>query len=101
MTQSSKTGAKKGHGPCSLCHRVTWMTFHHLIPKKMHRRPYFRKHFAKEQLQAGINLCRPCHSGIHRLYDEMTLAKHYASLQALQDSEAVQRHVTWVKKQKL
>lgn len=87
-------------GGCMLCDRVVPLTFHHLIPKKVHRRKHYRKHFLKEQLQSGIFICRACHKAIHALYDEMTLAKQLSSLEALQADRALIKHVHWVRKQK-
>ena len=87
-------------GNCELCGRHTDLSFHHLIPRKMHRRSHFKKHYSKEQLQAGVLLCRLCHRGIHRLYDEMTLAKQFQSLEALQADAAVAKHVDWGRKQR-
>lgn len=86
---------------CPLCQRNTALTFHHLIPRKMHRRAYFRKHFSKEQLNAGIHICRQCHSGIHRFYDEMRLAKDFATLEALQTDATLRRHFDWVSRQRI
>lgn len=85
---------------CCLCQRQVALTFHHLIPKKVHRRKRFQKAYTREQLNVGIHICRRCHNGIHRLYDEMTLAQQYNTLQALQEDPAIQRHVQWVAKQK-
>jgi len=87
-------------GPCALCHREANLTFHHLIPKKMHRRTYFKKNFPREVLNNGVDLCRLCHRSIHRLHDEMTLAKNFYTLERLQGDLAVQRHVNWVRRQK-
>lgn len=92
---------RKKSGTCPLCGRACDLTFHHLIPRKLHRRTYFRKHFSKDELNRGINICRPCHNGIHRLYDEMQLAKQFASLQSLQADEALQKHCEWVARQKV
>ncbi|WP_078118042.1 hypothetical protein [Thiosocius teredinicola] len=85
---------------CALCGRATELTFHHLIPRKVHRRPFFRKHYDKQQLQQGVDICRLCHKGLHRLYDEMTLAKRFNTLDALRADPMVQRHVSWVRKQR-
>ena len=85
---------------CQLCERPTRLTYHHLIPKKMHRRTRFQKHYGRDELNRGIWICRKCHNGIHRLYDEMTLAKQFASLDALKQDPLLQRHVHWVRKQK-
>ena len=90
--------AKTGH--CALCGRDTQLTFHHLIPRKMHRRSRFRKRVDRGTLQAGIDICQPCHRGIHRLYDEMTLATHLSTLDALRSDEAIRRHCQWVARQR-
>ena len=87
-------------GECLCCGRFTLLTFHHLIPKKLHRRAFFRKNFDKEALNSGLNICRLCHDGIHDLYDEMQLAKNYPSAQALLADEALQKHFAWVAKKK-
>ncbi|MCB1786766.1 MAG: hypothetical protein H6953_08055 [Chromatiaceae bacterium] len=88
------------NGCCSLCGRRTELTFHHLVPRKVHRRTYFRKHFDRQALSAGIEVCRLCHTGLHRLYDEMTLARRLCSLTALRADPAIRRHVQWVRKQR-
>lgn len=88
-------------GVCACCGRYCSLTFHHLIPKKLHRRAYFQKNFDKESLNDGVNVCRVCHDGIHDLYDEMTLAKQFSSVQALLGDEALQRHFAWVSKKKV
>ena len=92
--------ARLKHGACALCGRVTRLTFHHLIPRKMHRRPRFRKRHSREELARGIDLCPRCHRGLHRLHDEMTLASSLNTLEALRGDEAVARHVAWVARQK-
>ncbi len=48
----------------------------------------------------GIHICQLCHRGLHKLYDEMTLAKEYFSLEKLLNDEDIKKHVNWVKKQK-
>ena len=53
---------------CPLCQRQVALTFHHLIPKKMHRRTYFKKNYKRAQLHEGIMICRLCHDGLHDLY---------------------------------
>lgn len=86
---------------CQLCQRQCALTFHHLIPRKMHRRTYFQKHYNKAELQQGVMLCRLCHKGIHTLYDEMTLAKCFSSLLQLQADDKINQHVDWVRKQRI
>ena len=88
------------HGPCPACHRHTGLSFHHLIPRKMHRRNYFKKHFSREQLSLGIYLCRQCHDGIHDRFDEITLAKRFSDPDILLAEPELQTHFAWVGKQR-
>lgn len=88
-------------GECPLCMRATELTFHHLIPKKMHRRRFFQKNYKREQLAFGIYICRQCHSGIHLLFDEMTLGKRFNTFENLLLDEALLKHFRWVARQKL
>ena len=85
---------------CCLCMRQAPLTFHHLIPRKVHRRTRFRKHYSKDILAKGILVCRKCHNGIHRLYDEMTLARELNTLEKLRQDSDLSRHVEWVARQK-
>lgn len=89
------------HGVCPLCQRETDLTFHHLIPKKMHRRNFFKKNFDKQTLASGIDICRNCHTGLHKTYDEMTLAKNFNSIDKIQNDEILQAHFVWVSKQRI
>lgn len=87
-------------GSCACCGRMTTLTFHHLIPRKLHRRTAFKKRYSREELNQGIAVCRACHNGIHDLYNEMQLAKEFSNLNALLADAALQRHFAWVAKQK-
>lgn len=87
-------------GCCSLCQRETALTFHHLIPRKLHKRNRFAKRYTREQLNVGVMLCRRCHKGIHRLYDEMELGSRLNTETALREDPAIARHVAWVARQK-
>jgi hypothetical protein len=87
-------------GVCPLCGRESSLTLHHLIPKKLHRRKFYRKNYSKGELNQGVEVCRLCHNGIHDLYDEMTLAKRFASLKLLQTDAALRKHFGWVAKQR-
>ncbi|MHA7880130.1 MAG: hypothetical protein ACX931_10080 [Saccharospirillum sp.] len=86
---------------CRLCLRSAQLTFHHLIPRKVHRRPRFKKHYSPEQLQAGIWVCSPCHKAIHKFHSEMELALNLNTAERLLQDASVQRHVRWVRKQKI
>ena len=84
---------------CALCERETVLTFHHLIPKKAHRRARFRKRYDRSELAAGIRICRLCHRGIHKLYDEIELAERFNTLAMLKSDAALARHISWVSRQ--
>jgi Na+-translocating ferredoxin:NAD+ oxidoreductase RnfC subunit len=86
--------------PCACCGRVVSLTFHHLIPRKMHRRKGFRKRFSKEALNVGVHICRKCHKGVHATYDEITLATRFDTLDKLLGDEALAAHFHWVSKQR-
>lgn len=49
----------------------------------------------------GVRVCRQCHNGIHRFYDEMTLAKEFADLPSLREDEKLQRFFAWVARQRV
>ncbi|MEM6838522.1 MAG: hypothetical protein AAF609_16910 [Cyanobacteria bacterium P01_C01_bin.120] len=88
-------------GECPLCGRWLQLTFHHLIPKKLHRRTRFKKNYSKTELNQGVWVCRLCHDGIHDHYDEMALAKHFPTLESIQTDPNIRRHAEWVAKQKV
>lgn len=67
----------------------------------MHRRKRFQKEYTKQQLNQGINICRSCHRGIHKTYDEMTLASQFNTLNAILNDETLQRHFGWVGRQRV
>ena len=87
-------------GRCALCGRSAPLSFHHLIPRKIHRRPHFRKRYTREELARGVNLCRLCHDGIHALHDEMTLARYLRSISDLRADPRIRKHVAWVRRQR-
>lgn len=90
-------------GPtCDLCGREAPLTFHHLIPRKVHRRARFRRRYDRDTLRSeGLMICRPCHDGIHDLIpDEQQLALEYNTREKLLAHPGIARHVAWVRKQK-
>lgn len=88
-------------GACPLCGCTVELTFHHLIPKKLHRRTRFKKNHSKQELNRGVFVCRLCHNGIHDHYDEMTLAKGFDTFDKIQADLNIQRHAEWAAKQKV
>lgn len=84
---------------CPFCGRDLPLTFHHLVPKKLHRRARFRRRYTREQLARGIYVCRACHDGIHQAYSEHELASKFATPEALADDPALGRHFRWLARQ--
>lgn len=87
-------------GPCPLCGRRLTLTFHHLIPKKLHRRPRFKRRYSKELLARGIYICRDCHDGIHATYSEPELAQKFTSPEEIVVDPALVRHFAWLSRQR-
>ena len=92
---------ESGADACELCQRQVPLTFHHLIPRKVHRRPRFKKNYSKQELARGIRICPLCHRGIHSLYDEMALACRFFSIDLIRQDPAISRHIAWASKQKV
>ncbi|MEW9797699.1 hypothetical protein [Alteromonas sp. CYL-A6] len=86
---------------CPCCRRKARLTFHHLIPKQMHRRRFFRKTLTRDERNEGIAICRQCHDGIHRFYSPMELAKSLNTLEKLLADEQLAGYFHWVSKQRI
>lgn len=88
---------------CQLCGRVVkrGTTQHHLIPRTCHSNRWFKKRYTREQLSQTIDVCRDCHSAIHRLIpDEKELGRHHNSLDSLLAHPEVAKFAAWAHKQK-
>ncbi len=87
---------------CELCGRQASLTFHHLIPRRVHRRLRFIKRYGKQEMHSrGLEICRLCHNGIHDLIpDELELAEKYNTKELLLTHAGVVKHIAWVAKQK-
>ncbi len=97
VTPSSRRGK---NGRCPLCRRRLPLTFHHLIPKKLHRRPRYRRRFQRIELARGIYICRECHDGIHAAYSEAELAKRFFTPESIATDPRLSRHFTWLSRQR-
>ena len=86
---------------CELCGRDQPLTFHHLIPRKVHgKRRFLRRYSKAEMKNRGLYLCRPCHAGLHDLIGEKELGERFNTREDLLAHEGVARHVAWVARQK-
>lgn len=87
---------------CELCGRAVPLTFHHLVPRGVHRRTRFIRRHGKDKMRSsGLWVCRLCHSGIHAIIpNERELAESYSTKERLLGHEGIARHVAWVSRQK-
>eukprot|EP01104_Vermistella_antarctica_P004240 TRINITY_DN14733_c0_g1_i1.p1 TRINITY_DN14733_c0_g1~~TRINITY_DN14733_c0_g1_i1.p1 ORF type:complete len:226 (-),score=58.39 TRINITY_DN14733_c0_g1_i1:67-744(-) len=86
-------------GCCSLCERKTTLTAHHLIPRTVHKR-YLKKGYSREDVNATIMMCRPCHSTVHKSEPNTILAAEYNSLELLLTHPKIQSFIPYIQKQK-
>lgn len=104
MTPSTSKQRSRNVRPvaCELCGRAVRLTFHHLVPRRVHKRTRFiRRHGKDEMRSTGLWLCNLCHSGIHTMIpNERTLAESYHTRELLLSHAGIVRHVAWVRKQK-
>lgn len=87
-------------GTCELCGRRRRLTFHHLIPKTLHTNKWFRKNFSREEMSRGLDICRACHSYLHKHFSEKDLGRSLNTRDALLDNEKIRRWVSWAKKRR-
>lgn len=86
---------------CVFCKRDKELTFHHYIPKTLHRNKLFRKIYKREYMQThGVDLCDDCHRAIHTFFTEKELGKTYNTKEKLFATEKVKNFIVWIKKQK-
>lgn len=88
-------------GQCEMCERHPMpLTFHHLIPRKVHKKFSKRFGLSKEELNVGALLCRQCHSTVHRRFDHETLALEYNSVEKLLQDDKIRSWALYASKQK-
>lgn len=88
-------------GNCEMCEREKPLTFHHLIPRKNHKRNFFKRRFSKEEMKHnGIMICQDGHSKIHQVHNEKELGLYYNTLEQLLLDPKIDKFIHWVKKKK-
>jgi len=86
---------------CEFCERQKELTAHHLIPRSMHGRDWFRNRYSKEDMhKRTVMLCHDCHVAVHRFFDEKTLGKKYNTKELLLKEQKVVDFIRWARKQK-
>ena len=88
-------------GCCKICERETVLTRHHVRPKKTHAKLLKRGLFTKEELAKTVDICRPCHSAVHRAEDEETLAEKYYSIELIMTHPKVLNFIPYIQKQRV
>jgi len=76
------------------------LTYHHLIPREVHRKVLKRGWHREDMLNSVAWLCRPCHSMVHRVATNEELARHYHTVELLLEREDVKKWAAWVGRQK-
>lgn len=85
---------------CVLCERDLPLTFHHVIPKLVHKRRWVKERYSPEELQTGIWVCKPCHSAIHRFIEHADLARSFHTIEQLKSHEDLGKFIRWSTKQR-
>lgn len=96
---ADREDAEKRTGLCEMCARPMNLTAHHVIPRVTHAK-YLRKGYSKEYLNTCIMICRQCHSKIHVIEDNKTLAREYNTLDKLMQHPKIIAWVKYARKQK-
>ncbi len=77
--------------PCGLCGRSferSGLTRHHCLPRA-----------EGGQIQDIALICRQCHSTVHALYSNETLAAVYPTITQLRSAPDLQGYIRWVRRQ--
>jgi hypothetical protein len=57
--------------------------------------------FTKEDMNGRrADLCRDCHSYLHKKFTHAELAKLYNTVELIMENEKIQKHIVWLKKQR-
>ena len=84
---------------CELCGRENECTFHHLIPRCLHKNKWFKKYFTHDELNQGIMICKSdCHKEIHRLINEKELGRSFNTLVKLKRHQKIKKYIKFLQK---
>ncbi len=84
---------------CSLCGSPHGVTFHHLIPRTCHSNKWFKKNYSRDEMtNSGIDVCRKCHSFIHKKLSEKVLGRELNTLDKIKNNEEISKYVEWARK---
>lgn len=84
---------------CLLCGSRHNITFHHLIPRTCHSNKWFKKRYTTQQMREdGIDICRKCHSYLHKKFSEKELGRELNTLEKIRANEVMAAYVEWARK---
>ena len=85
---------------CALCGMEDALEQHHLIPRAMHKRKWFRNRFSKDEMKLRtVDICPLCHTFIHRQWSEKELGSELNTVGKLLETDLVQNFITYARKQ--
>jgi len=81
---------------CELCQCEEAYNFHHFIPRTLHSNKWFKRRYTRQEMQQGMEVCKPCHSAIHDLIPkEKELGRSYNTREKLLSHPELQGYVQW------
>jgi hypothetical protein len=85
---------------CELCGKEnSILAFHHLVPKKLHKKTAITTLFLDVDLNSyGVMVCAPCHKMIHKKINHFDLATKYYSLEKLKNHFQLSRFIAFQQK---
>ncbi|QDS71325.1 hypothetical protein FKW77_002045 [Venturia effusa] len=82
---------------CELCGRDhVGLSYHHLIPRSVHAKVLKRGWHKEWELSKVAWLCRACHSFVHKIESNESLAREWYTIEKLAEREDVKKWVQWV-----
>ena len=90
-------------GLCQLCGANQRITIHHMVPKLVLKRMKKGKAKVGGQKKVDVSLylvevCRPCHNELHRLWGHGEMAKEYMTVDRLLEAPELQSYLTYKRK---
>ncbi|EJF56372.1 hypothetical protein DICSQDRAFT_150454 [Dichomitus squalens LYAD-421 SS1] len=85
---------------CEICEREVPLTYHHLIPREVHDKVRKKKWHTEAMLNSVAWLCRPCHTAVHGVASNETLAREFYTVELLLAREDIQKWKKYAAKQR-
>lgn len=81
---------------CQLCEADPIHSFHHFIPRTVHRNKWFKKRFTKVEMRtSGLELCKQYHEMLHELISEKELGRQFNTRDKLVAHPEVAKYLAW------